>query len=95
MEKVLLAALARTLGGEGSSLLVSLEGHGREDVIEGMELSRTVGWFTTRYPVLLPVGAGTEATLSGVKERLRSVPRKGIGFGLLEHLGDAASRSAL
>ncbi|MDA5280826.1 non-ribosomal peptide synthetase [Streptomyces sp. Isolate_45] len=102
---VLLTALAvavagwrRSLGrGEGSSVLVGLEGHGREDILEGADLSRTVGWFTSLYPVRLDPGevpaaelpAGGPAlvtALKAVKEQLRAIPDNGIGFGLLRHL---------
>jgi amino acid adenylation domain-containing protein/non-ribosomal peptide synthase protein (TIGR01720 family) len=97
VDEVLLAALARVLGAwcGRSEVLVELEGHGREDVLAGVELSRTVGWFTTTYPVVLPVAAEAAATLVGVKERLREVPANGLHYGLLAHLGDAATRSAL
>ncbi|MEU7062340.1 condensation domain-containing protein [Streptomyces sp. NPDC046161] len=78
-------------------VLVDVEGHGREDVVDGLDLSRTVGWFTTVYPVRLDLGAtdvadaraagpALGAALRLVKEDLRAVPDKGIGFGLLRHL---------
>ena len=101
VDEVLLAALARVLGSwlGRDAVLVELEGHGREDVLPGVELSRTVGWFTTTYPVVLPVGSdvGSDvaATLVAVKERLRAVPVNGLRFGLLAHLGDAATRAAM
>ncbi|MCB5183282.1 non-ribosomal peptide synthetase [Streptomyces antimicrobicus] len=102
---VLLTALAvavsywrrrRGLGEEGP-VLVDLEGHGREDVVEGADLSRTVGWFTTVHPVRLDPGqldwdeiwAGGPAlgrVLKRIKEQLRAVPDHGIGHGLLRHL---------
>ncbi|HEY6330330.1 MAG TPA: condensation domain-containing protein, partial [Blastocatellia bacterium] len=69
------------------SVLVALEGHGREDVIEGLDLTQTVGWFTAIYPVLLtgsePVDLAT--TLKSVKETLRAIPNGGLGYGLLRH----------
>ncbi|AEY93394.1 NRPS protein [Streptomyces hygroscopicus subsp. jinggangensis 5008] len=89
---VLLSALARVLAdwtGE-ERVTVALEGHGREEELaEGADLSRTVGWFTTQYPVTLtPAGAGDwGATLKSVKERLRAVPRRGLGYQALGHLG--------
>jgi amino acid adenylation domain-containing protein/non-ribosomal peptide synthase protein (TIGR01720 family) len=87
---VLLAALAQALAewtGE-KRVLVDLEGHGREEIVEGCDLSRTVGWFTTIFPVLLEVSnsAAPGETLKSVKEQLRRVPNRGIGYGLLRYL---------
>jgi len=71
-------------------LLVELEGHGREELFESTELSRTVGWFTTTYPVLLDMNACTEGKIGlqiqTIKEALRKIPNKGIGFGVLKEL---------
>ncbi|HYN92489.1 MAG TPA: amino acid adenylation domain-containing protein, partial [Pilimelia sp.] len=87
---VLLAALATVLRGwtGGGPVAVDLEGHGREEILDGVDVSRTVGWFTTVYPVTLdvPDGADWGATLKSVKEQLRAVPRRGIGYGALRHL---------
>jgi amino acid adenylation domain-containing protein/non-ribosomal peptide synthase protein (TIGR01720 family) len=86
---VLLAALAQALSewtGE-KRVLVDLEGHGREEIVEGCDLSRTVGWFTTIFPVLLEVSNSSAPgeTLKSVKEQLRRVPNRGIGYGLLRY----------
>ncbi|MEU6298724.1 amino acid adenylation domain-containing protein, partial [Streptomyces erythrochromogenes] len=81
----------------GAGLLVDLEGHGREQIAEGLDVSRTVGWFTSLYPAYLDPGIGEwegldlgdpelGRALKRVKEQLRTVPGKGIGFGLLRHL---------
>ncbi|MES1244341.1 MAG: amino acid adenylation domain-containing protein [Acidobacteriota bacterium] len=88
---LLLAALARALG-EGT-LLVDLEGHGREEIFPGVDLSRTVGWFTTTFPVALPLppGAGPRESILAVKETLRAVPRRGLGYGLLRHVNPETS----
>ena len=68
-------------------LLLAIEGHGREDVLEGVDLSRTVGWFTSMYPVRLPVRRMEIAgQLGKAKEVLRAVHRNGIGYGLLRYL---------
>jgi len=89
---VLLAALARAVSGWTGRrrVVVELEGHGREDLFEGVDLSRTVGWLTTLYPVVLETGEGTSpgGLLKSVKEQLRGVPGRGIGYGLLRHLRD-------
>jgi non-ribosomal peptide synthase protein (TIGR01720 family) len=98
IDEVLLATLARTLASwsRQNGVLIHLEGHGREDVIEDVDLSRTVGWFTTRYPVWLAAGGDDDAaTLLDTKERLRAVPHKGFQFGLLHYLGDAATAAAI
>jgi amino acid adenylation domain-containing protein/non-ribosomal peptide synthase protein (TIGR01720 family) len=78
-------------------ILVNLEGHGREEIIEGMDLTRTVGWFTTQYPVVLelPFGADPGYQIKRVKEDLRHIPHKGIGYGLLRYLTDDRHKSGL
>ncbi|GAA2657880.1 hypothetical protein GCM10010436_89570 [Paractinoplanes durhamensis] len=95
VQDVLLAGLALALArrnGSHAEPLVGLEGHGREEqVVPGADLVRTVGWFTSEYPVRLPAAAGgAAAVVQGVKERLRQVPDGGIGYGMLHHLGDLA-----
>ncbi|MFI9379912.1 non-ribosomal peptide synthase/polyketide synthase [Kutzneria sp. NPDC052558] len=89
---VLLSALGHILGGwtGRDRVLVDLEGHGREQLFEDVDLSRTVGWFTSIFPVELVTGADWDKTLKAVKENLRSVPRRGIGYGALRHLTGAA-----
>jgi len=86
----LLQALAQWTGAR--SLLIDLEGHGREEIFEDVDLSRTVGWFTSLFPVLLDLGEATNPgdALRLVKEQLRRIPHKGIGYGVLRYLsGDA------
>ncbi|HEX8903950.1 MAG TPA: condensation domain-containing protein, partial [Longimicrobiaceae bacterium] len=93
----LLAALARVLAGwtGGSTVAVEMEGHGREELFDGVELSRTVGWFTSGFPVLLDAPAGDAgALLRAAKETLRAVPRRGVGFGALRWLADDAGLRA-
>ncbi|HEX8276904.1 MAG TPA: amino acid adenylation domain-containing protein [Longimicrobiaceae bacterium] len=90
---VLLAALARALGEwtGARSVLVDLEGHGREPLFPDVDLSRTVGWFTAIFPVRLDAGpADAGELLKATKERLRAVPGKGIGYGVLRYLAGAA-----
>ncbi|AHG93601.1 amino acid adenylation domain protein (plasmid) [Gemmatirosa kalamazoonensis] len=91
----LLAALAESFGGwvgpSGGDIVVNLEGHGREALVDGADLSRTLGWFTTIFPVRLPLGAADlGARLRETKERLRAVPGRGVGYGVLRYLGDGA-----
>ncbi|MCA1681907.1 MAG: condensation domain-containing protein, partial [Actinobacteria bacterium] len=102
---VLLTALALALSqwrrchgrGEHSAVLVDVEGHGREQIINGVDLSRTVGWFTSLFPVRLDPGPlswqelcaggpGVGQAIKRVKEQLRALPDHGIGFGLLRYL---------
>ncbi|AMA57435.1 non-ribosomal peptide synthetase [Bradyrhizobium sp. CCGE-LA001] len=95
---LLLAALARAVSRWSGieDVIVELEGHGREDVFDGADISRTIGWFTTAFPVRLPGGSGDDAALiKAVKEELRAVPNRGLGYGVLRHLGTEAQRSAL
>ncbi|MFE3784986.1 amino acid adenylation domain-containing protein, partial [Amycolatopsis sp. NPDC059090] len=88
---VLLAALGRVLGDwTGNPPVVDLEGHGREELFDGVDLSRTVGWFTSMFPVALDVPDGWGAALKAVKEQLRAVPRRGIGYGALRYLAGSA-----
>ncbi|ARP74327.1 non-ribosomal peptide synthetase [Streptomyces pluripotens] len=73
-------------GVDDSALLLELEGHGREDIVPGLDLSRTVGWFTSAFPVRVdPGGADGVRALKLVKEQLRAVPGNGLGYGLLRH----------
>jgi non-ribosomal peptide synthase protein (TIGR01720 family) len=100
-QELLLTALARAFcrWAELPSLLVELEGHGREDLGQGLDLSRTVGWLTSAFPVLLtPRLAGDgdrERSIESVKAALRSTPRRGVGYGALRYLGDEAVRAEL
>lgn len=91
------AALALALAGASgaASCRVELEGHGREALFDDADASRTIGWLTSHYPVTLPVAATARDTLCAVKDTLRAVPHKGLGFGVLAHYGDAATRAVL
>ncbi|HZE01356.1 MAG TPA: condensation domain-containing protein, partial [Pseudonocardiaceae bacterium] len=86
---VLLSALGRVLcrWAERDSVLVAMEGHGREDLLD-VDLSRTIGWFTTQFPVALrmPAEPGWGPVLKGVKEQLRAVPRRGLSYEALRYL---------
>ncbi len=91
VNEVLLTALVRAFAGWTGerSLFVELEGHGREDLFEDVDLSRTVGWFTSIFPVFLDLGETIKArdSLKVVKEQLRAVPQNGLGYGLLRYAG--------
>ena len=75
-----------------SALLVEIEGHGREPLFDDIDLSRTVGWFTSMFPLVLDLRAagGPAEALRATKEQLRRVPHNGIGYGLLRYLNEPA-----
>ncbi|MFL6118292.1 amino acid adenylation domain-containing protein, partial [Actinophytocola sp.] len=89
---VLLAALARALARwtGRDRVAVTLEGHGREDVLD-LDVSRTVGWFTTMFPVAVTVPDhepdNWRNLVRGVRKQLRTVPGNGFSYGALHHLG--------
>ncbi len=101
-EEVLLTAVAEALAGwrgerlseyRGERMVVlAMEGHGRERLFDDVDLSRTVGWLTSTWPLRLELPdrgeGGPGESLKAVKERLRRVPRRGIGYGILRHLAD-------
>jgi amino acid adenylation domain-containing protein/non-ribosomal peptide synthase protein (TIGR01720 family) len=97
---LLLAALARTVARWTGQQRVcfDLEGHGREEVLDGVDVSRTVGWFTSMFPVslLLEPGDNSGELVVSVKEQLRAIPGRGLGYGLLRYLSpDLAVRARL
>ncbi|MGX1852808.1 amino acid adenylation domain-containing protein [Streptomyces sp. NPDC055299] len=113
VNEVLLTGLAlavadwrRGRGAPAARTVIELEGHGREPVAGELDLSRTVGWFTSVFPVALDLGdlgdldrnelrdagPGFGTALKRIKEQLRAVPGHGIGYGLLRHLNPQAAR---
>jgi amino acid adenylation domain-containing protein/non-ribosomal peptide synthase protein (TIGR01720 family) len=97
---LLLAALAQALSRwtENSLLLIDLESHGREEIASELDLSRTAGWFTTVFPVWLDLEGNSDAgeMIKRVKEQLRNLPNRGIGYGVLRYLSpDAEIRQQL
>ncbi|MFJ7109927.1 amino acid adenylation domain-containing protein [Pseudomonas sp. NPDC098740] len=94
---LLLTALARAVcrwSGQGSTL-IQLEGHGREDLFDDIDLTRTVGWFTSLFPLNLMPSSDLGASIKTIKEQLRAVPDKGVGYGALRYLGTPAIRTEL
>ena len=87
---ILLTALVQAIGDWTGkySLCLSLEGHGRENIIEDIDLSRTVGWFTSIFPVhlILETSQDLGQSLKAIKEQLRAIPNRGIGYGILKYL---------
>ena len=90
---ILLSALALTLSewNNNSKVSIGLEGHGREDIDADSDTSHTIGWFTTLYPVLLTIGSERKPAdvLKNIKEQLRQIPVKGIGYGVLKYINKA------
>ncbi|RMH87385.1 hypothetical protein EBB59_13105, partial [Lysobacter pythonis] len=90
VQEVLLAALASSLvaSSQERTLWVELEAHGRETLGVDLDLSRTVGWFTARYPMALRLLESNDAgqILRAVKDQLRAVPDRGLGYGVLRYL---------
>lgn len=85
---LLLAALYKTFKTEFNidKVAITLEGHGREDIIDYVDISRTVGWFTTAFPIVLESGSeDIDDIVLDVKEILRNIPKKGIGYGILKY----------
>ncbi|MEL6440609.1 MAG: amino acid adenylation domain-containing protein [Cyanobacteria bacterium J06621_8] len=86
---ILLTALIQTWQEiyQDNNILIELEGHGREDIIEQVDISRTVGWFTSIYPLVLNL-SDTEiaANIKSIKEQIRATPHNGISYGILRYL---------
>ncbi|MCY8031540.1 condensation domain-containing protein [Bacillus inaquosorum] len=90
---ILLSALGLTMKEwtDGTKIGINLEGHGREDIIPNVNISRTVGWFTAQYPVVLDMSeADASAVIKSVKENLRRIPDKGVGYGILRYVTETA-----
>ncbi|MFP5265511.1 MAG: amino acid adenylation domain-containing protein [Blastocatellia bacterium] len=87
---VLLSALAQSFHewtGD-NNLRVDLEGHGREDLLEQADITRTVGWFTAIYPVTLEAGDEAEPaeTLRRIRRQMMNIPGRGTGYGLARYM---------
>ncbi|HWN44929.1 MAG TPA: condensation domain-containing protein, partial [Thermoanaerobaculia bacterium] len=93
VEEVVLAAVAESLADGRGMLEIGVEGHGREALFEDVDLSRTVGWFTSSFPLRLDLREGD--ALKEVKSRLRRVPRRGVGYGVLRYLADDEAAAPL
>jgi non-ribosomal peptide synthase protein (TIGR01720 family) len=74
---------------------VELEGHGREEFVKGVDVTRTVGWFTSVYPVVVEwrEGEGTGERVKRVKEEMRRIPQKGMGYGVLKYVGEGIRKN--
>ncbi|SEO53048.1 non-ribosomal peptide synthase domain TIGR01720, partial [Nitrosospira multiformis] len=86
------SALCRWSGHK--KILVDLEGHGREDLYD-VDLSQTVGWFTSLYPVMLDPSGDLDQRIKRIKEDLRRIPNRGVGYGLFKYHGTLEQREIL
>nr|QEO73558.1 AMP-dependent synthetase and ligase [uncultured bacterium] len=89
---VLVAALGRVLSAwtGRDRVLLGMEGHGREDIFDDIDLTRTVGWFTTYFPLALHVShEDWDGLIESAGRQMRAVPGKGLGYGALKYYGDA------
>jgi non-ribosomal peptide synthase protein (TIGR01720 family) len=97
--EVLLTALVGCFGARSGTprLRLLLEGHGRDLDAPALDVSRTVGWLTALYPLVLDLNGvhGELAALRAVKEQLRRIPDHGLGYGLLRYASDEPTRAAL
>ena len=80
-----------------NELYLHMEGHGREELGEHLDISRTVGWFTVLYPVIFKLHdpLSPSQSLMSIKEQLRSIPNHGVGYGILRYLSDQNVSSQL
>ncbi len=92
INEILLTALTRAVSAYSGkrSVFIALEGHGREEINEEADLSRTVGWFTTIFPIHLSLenSISPEESLKVIKEQVRKIPQNGFGFGILKYLNE-------
>jgi non-ribosomal peptide synthase protein (TIGR01720 family) len=89
INQVLLTAMVQTISQWTGrrDLLIDLDVHGREEIFEGVNLSRSVGWFTNCFPMYLSLGEAQTPVdaLMSIKEQLSQIPKRGIGYGLLRY----------
>lgn len=98
---ILLTALGLAVSewAQETKVRIAVEGHGREDITGGLNLTRTVGWFTSLYPVLMELppdtvephvaGQRLAVAIKHVKDTLRRIPNKGVGYGILKYMVSA------
>ncbi|WP_299079938.1 condensation domain-containing protein [uncultured Paraglaciecola sp.] len=76
---------------ESQSIVIDMEGHGREQLFEDVDISRTVGWFTSVFPVLFELvpSANIAEQLANIQQTIKDIPNKGIGHGIIkEYIAD-------
>ena len=97
VDELLLAAFGKAWAecGGGETLALAMEGHGRESCVGAIDASATVGWFTSMWPFVLSGGGDWAERIRSVKDALRAVPERGVGFGVLRYLQGALSEVAM
>lgn len=91
VNELLITALSRALADTANSniVMLELEGHGREDIFDEIDISRTIGWFTSIYPAVFNIGnLDISEDVKAVKEHLRHIPNKGLNYGVLNYYTD-------
>lgn len=94
INELLIAAVATSLAKLfcQSEIAINLEGHGREKIAETIDITRTVGWFTSIYPIIIDNSVEKSGNIvnyiTEIRDMLRSVPNKGIGFGILKYMNN-------
>lgn len=90
IDELLLSVIARVFASKLNinDFWIDLEGHGRENITDHIDLTRTVGWFTSMYPIRIEGKASLGSTLKSTKHILRNVPNKGFDFGVLKYISN-------
>ncbi|WP_179867010.1 non-ribosomal peptide synthetase [Bacillus pseudomycoides] len=90
IQDLLVTALCRAIFDQTSKrdIVLEMESHGRQDLESNINVIRTIGWFTSLYPVLLNLGENNDISsqIKSIKEQLRAVPNNGIGYGFLTYV---------
>lgn len=91
-----LGAALKDWTGKGRNC-ISMEGHGREAIMENVDVTRTIGWFTTVYPVVLDMENldDISSMIMSTKEMLRQIPNKGFGYWVLKYMTDEENKQGL
>ncbi|WP_428231980.1 amino acid adenylation domain-containing protein [Flavobacterium sp.] len=72
--------------------VLTMEGHGREEILPAMDVSRTIGWFTSTFPFVLEVSSSDNVeNILRIKKDLNKIPQKGIGYGILNFLDEKSN----
>ena len=99
INEILLTALvmANSRWNGNRKMSIALEGHGREPIFDNVDVSRTIGWFTSLYPIVLDLGNSINAvdSIKTIKESLRKIPNNGIGYGIIKYFSKKVSESDL
>ena len=99
VQEILLTALILAVSSVTNryELSLTLEGHGREDIIPEIDISRTLGWFTSLYPLTLKISKTNNLidTIEDIKKQFRSIPHKGVGYSILKYLSKSSLQAPL